>query len=66
MCVTYRLRFSIPEETDVEEVPLVDTPYHPPEITPLYSVSARLQPLFQDADKKCVQMYIFTPQCDAL
>ncbi|XP_051913493.1 eukaryotic translation initiation factor 2D isoform X3 [Hippocampus zosterae] len=46
------LRFSIPEETDIEEVPLVETLYHPPEITPLYSVSARLQPLFQDADKK--------------
>uniref|UniRef100_UPI0037E8580A eukaryotic translation initiation factor 2D n=1 Tax=Semicossyphus pulcher TaxID=241346 RepID=UPI0037E8580A len=49
--------FSVPEETDVEATPVQDggegeTPYHPPEITTLYSVSARLEPLFVDANKR--------------
>ncbi|XP_035512069.1 eukaryotic translation initiation factor 2D [Morone saxatilis] len=49
--------FSVPEETDVEAAPVQDggegdTPYHPPEITTLYSVSARLEPLFLDANKR--------------
>ncbi|XP_057677444.1 eukaryotic translation initiation factor 2D isoform X1 [Corythoichthys intestinalis] len=46
------LRFSVPEEADVEAVPLGETLYHPPEITTLYSVSVRLQPLFEDANKR--------------
>nr|XP_020485100.1 eukaryotic translation initiation factor 2D [Labrus bergylta] len=49
--------FSVPEETDVEAAPAQDggegeTLYHPPEITTLYSVSARLEPLFLDAKKR--------------
>ncbi|KAI3357610.1 hypothetical protein L3Q82_016022, partial [Scortum barcoo] len=49
--------FIIPEETHVEVTPVQDrgqgeTPYHPPEITTLYSVSARLEPLFLDANKR--------------
>ncbi|KAM9342222.1 eukaryotic translation initiation factor 2D [Pholidichthys leucotaenia] len=49
--------FKIPEETDVE-VALQENegerelPYHPPEITILYSVSARLEPLFLNANKR--------------
>ncbi|XP_078111393.1 eukaryotic translation initiation factor 2D [Sander vitreus] len=47
----------VPEETDVEATPVQDggvgePPYHPPEITTLYSVSARLEPLFLDAKKR--------------
>ncbi|XP_068189569.1 eukaryotic translation initiation factor 2D isoform X2 [Antennarius striatus] len=47
--------FNIPEETDVE-VALVrdggegESPYRPPEITTLYSVNARVEPLFLDAN----------------
>uniref|UniRef100_A0A672HWF4 Eukaryotic translation initiation factor 2D n=1 Tax=Salarias fasciatus TaxID=181472 RepID=A0A672HWF4_SALFA len=49
--------FSPPEEKDVEASPVQDggrgdVPYHPPEITTLYSVSARLEPLFLDANKR--------------
>lgn len=49
--------FIVPEETHVEAAPVQDrgegeTPYHPPEITTLYSVSARLEPLFLDANKR--------------
>ncbi|XP_034028575.1 eukaryotic translation initiation factor 2D [Thalassophryne amazonica] len=48
--------FHILEEADVEVVPLQDgggeTPYHPPEITTVYSVSARTEPLFLDANKR--------------
>uniref|UniRef100_A0A3B3UT76 Eukaryotic translation initiation factor 2D n=1 Tax=Poecilia latipinna TaxID=48699 RepID=A0A3B3UT76_9TELE len=48
--------FSIPEEAGVEETAVLsgegETPYHPPEITTLYSVSARLEPLFLDANKR--------------
>lgn len=49
--------FSVPEETDVDAPPVQDggegeIPYHPPEITTLYSVSARLEPLFMDANKR--------------
>lgn len=56
----HRLRsFIVPAETDVEAAPLrggsdVETPYLPPEITTLYSVSARVEPLFLDANKRCV------------
>ena len=56
----YRLRsFAAPKETDPEAAPVQDagegeTPYHPPEITTLYSVSARLEPLFVDSNKRCV------------
>lgn len=49
--------FILPEEKDVEASPVQDggrgdIPYHPPEITTLYSVSARLEPLFLDANKR--------------
>ncbi|XP_008302855.1 eukaryotic translation initiation factor 2D [Stegastes partitus] len=49
--------FSIPEETDVEAAVVQDggegeIVYHPPEITTLYSVPARLEPLFLDANKR--------------
>uniref|UniRef100_A0AAX7VB38 Eukaryotic translation initiation factor 2D n=1 Tax=Astatotilapia calliptera TaxID=8154 RepID=A0AAX7VB38_ASTCA len=49
--------FSFPEDTDVESTPLPDGEegeilYHPPEITTLYSVSARLEPLFLNANKR--------------
>lgn len=49
--------FKVPEETDVETAPAQDggegeLPYHPPGITTLYSVSARLEPLFLDAKKR--------------
>lgn len=59
-CFFCRLRsFSFPEDTDVESTPLPDgeegeIPYHPPEITTLYSVSARLEPLFLNANKRSV------------
>lgn len=48
--------FSPPEETEVEASRVQDgsrgeVPYRPPEITTLYSVSARLEPLFLDANK---------------
>ncbi|XP_037099169.1 eukaryotic translation initiation factor 2D [Syngnathus acus] len=46
------LRFSAPVETVIEAVPQTEAQYHPPEITALYSVPARLQPLFQDANKR--------------
>ncbi|XP_061687409.1 eukaryotic translation initiation factor 2D isoform X2 [Syngnathoides biaculeatus] len=45
------LHFSVPKATDVA-IPLGETLYHPPEITTLYSVSVRLEPLFQDANKR--------------
>ncbi|XP_071370898.1 eukaryotic translation initiation factor 2D isoform X2 [Centroberyx affinis] len=49
--------FHAPEEADGEAAPVQDggeaeKPYHPPEITTLYSVSARLEPLFLDANKR--------------
>ncbi|XP_059188695.1 eukaryotic translation initiation factor 2D [Centropristis striata] len=49
--------FRVPQETDVVAAPVQDggegdPPYHPPEITTLYSVSARLEPLFLDAQKR--------------
>uniref|UniRef100_A0AAQ5YW81 Eukaryotic translation initiation factor 2D n=1 Tax=Amphiprion ocellaris TaxID=80972 RepID=A0AAQ5YW81_AMPOC len=49
--------FSIPEETDVEAAVVQDggegeITYRPPEITTLYSVPARLEPLFLDANKR--------------
>ena len=56
----HRLRsFSAPEGIDDEAAPMQDggegeAPYYPPEITTLYSVSARLGPLFLEANKRCV------------
>ncbi|XP_054652345.1 eukaryotic translation initiation factor 2D isoform X3 [Dunckerocampus dactyliophorus] len=48
--------FCVPKETDLEAFSLLggggETLYHPPEITILYSVSTRLEPLFQDANKR--------------
>ncbi|KAM4562849.1 eukaryotic translation initiation factor 2D [Odontesthes bonariensis] len=49
--------FSIPEETAVEATVVQESgegevAYHPPEIITLYSVTARLEPLFLDADKR--------------
>ncbi|XP_047237843.1 eukaryotic translation initiation factor 2D isoform X1 [Girardinichthys multiradiatus] len=49
--------FSVPEEAGVENKVLQgggegEAPYHPPEITTLYSVSARLEPLFLDTNKR--------------
>ncbi|KAM3617565.1 uncharacterized protein V6R79_008231 [Siganus canaliculatus] len=49
--------FNVPKETDVEVTVVQDggegeTPYRPPEITTLYSVSARLEPLFLHAEKR--------------
>lgn len=49
--------FRAPEESGVEEAPVEvggegEKPYHPPEINTLYSVSARLEPLFLDAKKR--------------
>ncbi|KAM4610028.1 eukaryotic translation initiation factor 2D [Polymixia lowei] len=49
--------FHVPEEPDVEEAPVQmggegEKPYHPPDITTLYSVSSRLEPLFLEANKK--------------
>lgn len=58
--ILYRLRsFSVPAETDLAAAPSqdggdVETPYCPPEITTLYSVSARVEPLFLHANKRCV------------
>ena len=58
-----RLRsFSIPAETAVEAALVKDegegeTPYCPPEITTLYSVSARVEPLFLDANLRFVFLY---------
>uniref|UniRef100_A0A7N8YDB8 Eukaryotic translation initiation factor 2D n=1 Tax=Mastacembelus armatus TaxID=205130 RepID=A0A7N8YDB8_9TELE len=57
--------FVVPEETDVEATLVKDgeegdTPYHPPEITTLYCVSARLEPLFLDANKRCNMFPSFT------
>ncbi|XP_061113276.1 eukaryotic translation initiation factor 2D [Conger conger] len=40
------------EEGTAESNGESDRPYHPPEITSLYSVSARLQPLFADSQKR--------------
>ncbi|XP_034552244.1 eukaryotic translation initiation factor 2D [Notolabrus celidotus] len=49
--------FHVPEELEEEAATMQDggegeTPYHPPEITTLYSVPARLEPLFLDANKR--------------
>ncbi|XP_012719125.2 eukaryotic translation initiation factor 2D [Fundulus heteroclitus] len=49
--------FSVPEEAGVEEAVVQsggegEAQYQPPEITTLYSVSARLEPLFLDANKR--------------
>lgn len=56
----FRLRsFSVPEETETEpedgrtqQDGDGGTPYHPPSITTLFSVSARVEPLFLDGDKR--------------
>ncbi|XP_010864083.1 eukaryotic translation initiation factor 2D [Esox lucius] len=47
--------FCSPEDPGIEEAPVEvggggERPYRPPEITSLYSVSSRLEPLFQDAN----------------
>ena len=52
-------RFQAPEDSVVEEASVEvggegEKPYHPPEISMLFSVSARLQPLFIDANKRWV------------
>ncbi|KAK0155091.1 Eukaryotic translation initiation factor 2D [Merluccius polli] len=49
--------FRAPEEPNVEEAPAQmreagEKPYRPPEITMLYSVSARVEPLFLEANKR--------------
>ncbi|XP_056130384.1 eukaryotic translation initiation factor 2D [Lampris incognitus] len=49
--------FCAPDDPDMEEAPVHligegEKPYHPPEITTLYSVSARLEPLFLEANKR--------------
>lgn len=46
--------FSVCEEAicEVDPVQEGDFPYHPPEITSVYSVSARVEPLFFDAQKR--------------
>ncbi|XP_041701092.2 eukaryotic translation initiation factor 2D [Coregonus clupeaformis] len=50
--------FRTPEDPGIEEAPVEvggaegEKPYHPPEITTLYMVSSRLEPLFQDAKKR--------------
>ncbi|XP_072537162.1 eukaryotic translation initiation factor 2D isoform X2 [Salminus brasiliensis] len=41
-----------PPEECVEQGESCEVVYHPPEITPLYGVTARLQPLFQDTHQK--------------
>uniref|UniRef100_A0A8C4ZMB2 Eukaryotic translation initiation factor 2D n=1 Tax=Gadus morhua TaxID=8049 RepID=A0A8C4ZMB2_GADMO len=49
--------FRAPAEPHVEEVQMTEDgekTYHPPEITILYSVSARVEPLFREANKRCV------------
>uniref|UniRef100_A0A8C2X151 Eukaryotic translation initiation factor 2D n=1 Tax=Cyclopterus lumpus TaxID=8103 RepID=A0A8C2X151_CYCLU len=62
--------FKVPEETDDEASPAPDRgdgaepPYRPPEITALYSVSSRLEPLFLDAKKSYVT--INPTLCDCL
>ncbi|XP_033982599.1 eukaryotic translation initiation factor 2D [Trematomus bernacchii] len=49
--------FQVPEETEGEVAPVQDegegeSLYHPPEITTMYSVSSRLEPLFLDVQKR--------------
>uniref|UniRef100_A0A665SZ95 Eukaryotic translation initiation factor 2D n=1 Tax=Echeneis naucrates TaxID=173247 RepID=A0A665SZ95_ECHNA len=51
--------FIVPEETGGEAVPAQgggegEAPYHPPEISTLYCVSARVEPLFLEANKRTV------------
>uniref|UniRef100_A0A3B1J275 Eukaryotic translation initiation factor 2D n=1 Tax=Astyanax mexicanus TaxID=7994 RepID=A0A3B1J275_ASTMX len=41
-----------PSEESGEQGESCEVVYHPPEITPLYGVTARLQPLFQDTHQK--------------
>uniref|UniRef100_A0A8C7IZY7 Eukaryotic translation initiation factor 2D n=1 Tax=Oncorhynchus kisutch TaxID=8019 RepID=A0A8C7IZY7_ONCKI len=62
--------FRTPKDPGIEEASVEvgraegEKPYHPPEITTLYSVSSRLEPLFQDAKKSYV---IINPiLCDCL
>ena len=62
-CVRLRF-FRVPVETDDGEAAPAqhevegETPYHPPEITTMYSVSARLEPLFLDVNKRCVSVCV--------
>lgn len=49
--------FSVPEDEGVEKTVMQgggegEAQYHPPEITTLYAISARLEPLFLDANKR--------------
>ncbi|KAJ8016133.1 hypothetical protein DPEC_G00004020 [Dallia pectoralis] len=49
--------FCTPEHSGIEEATVDvggdgERPYHPPEITSLYCVSSRLEPLFHDANKR--------------
>lgn len=61
----FRLRsFIAPEDCGPADVPAEgglgnEVPYHPPEITMMYSVTAKLEPLFQDAQKRCVWLSLF-------
>lgn len=41
-----------PADVPAEGAPGNEVPYHPPEITMMYSVTAKLEPLFQDAQKR--------------
>ncbi|TRY65340.1 hypothetical protein DNTS_017860 [Danionella cerebrum] len=41
-----------PEKEAVEDSAVIEVPYQPPEITALYGVTARLEPLFLDSQKK--------------
>ncbi|XP_043932797.1 eukaryotic translation initiation factor 2D [Protopterus annectens] len=40
------------DTTETTETPNEEKPYHPPEIVSIYSISARLLPLFQDSQHK--------------
>uniref|UniRef100_A0AAY4CWW5 Eukaryotic translation initiation factor 2D n=1 Tax=Denticeps clupeoides TaxID=299321 RepID=A0AAY4CWW5_9TELE len=51
--------FTAPEDCGMVETPAevggpCEAPYQPPEITALYGVTAKLEPIFLDAKKKCV------------
>lgn len=56
--------FSVPEDFEPEIKSeegsgASEVLYQPPEITPLYGVTARLEPLFQDAHKKLMSGIFF-------
>lgn len=63
----HRLRsFRVPAEADLEACVTDggegETVYCPPEITTLFSVSALTEPLFLDANKRYVHVFIFPRQ----